>query len=337
MITVTGATGHIGNVLVKKLLKQGEEVRVLVLPHDDLTPIKGLDVEIVEGDVCDLPSLLPAFKGTRMVYHLAGIITISPGNEDFIYQVNVVGTRNVVDACIQCGVTRLIYTSSVHAFREPPPGVVIDESCTFYTDSLRGVYDRTKAQASMEVIEGVQKGLNAVIVAPSGVVGPCDYRISQLGHMILSFARGDLPGYVEGAYDFVDVRDVAEGMILAAQKGKPGETYILSGERITVDELMLKLQKMTGKKPPRFKVPLWLAKALGRVANIYYGISGAKPLITEYSADVLASNSMISCDKARRDLGYDPRPLEHSIEDSLQWFYENGHLNIGKNESSGLY
>jgi dihydroflavonol-4-reductase len=337
MITVTGATGHIGNVLVKKLLKQGEEVRVLVLPHEDLTPIEGLDVEIVEGDVRDLPSLFLAFEGVRMVYHLAGIITISPGDEDFVYQVNVVGTRNVVEACIQRGVTRLIYTSSVHALREPPEGKVIDESCAFYTDSQRGAYDRTKAQASTEVMKGIQRGLDAVIVAPSGVLGPCDYRISQLGHMILSFAKGDLPGYVEGAYDFVDVRDVAEGMILAALNGKSGEVYILSGERVTVDELMLKLQKITGKSPPRFKAPLWLAKSVGRWADLYHRISGAKPLITEYSADVLASNSLISCDKARRDLGYNTRSLEHSLEDSVQWFYENGHLNIDEVKSSGLY
>lgn len=284
-------------------------------------------MEIVEGDVRDLPSLLSAFEGSRIVYHLAGIITISPGDEEFVYQVNVVGTRNVVEACIRCGVSRLIYTSSVHALREPPEGKVMDESCTFYTDSLRGVYDRTKAQASMEVIKGGQQGLDIVLVAPSGVLGPCDYRISQLGHMVLSFARGDLPGYVEGAYDFVDVRDVAEGMILAAQKSKPGEIYILSGERITVDELMLKLQKITGRSPPRFKAPLWMAKAVGRLADLYYRISGDKPLITEYSADVLASNSLISCDKARRDLGYNPRPLELSLADSVQWFYENGHLN----------
>lgn len=178
----------------------------------------------------------------------------------------------------------------------------------------------------MEVIKGIDKGLDAVIVAPSGVLGPCDYRVSQLGHMVIDFARGDLPGYVEGAYDFVDVRDVAEGMILAAQKGKSGEIYILSGERITVDELMLKLKKITGKDPPRFKAPLWLAKAVGRVANVYYHISGAKPLITEYSADFLASNSMISCDKAIKDLGYTHRLSEQSLEDSVQWFYENGHL-----------
>ncbi len=330
MIAVTGATGHIGNVLVKKLLKQGEEVRVLERPHVDLTPIEGLDVEIVEGDVRDLSSLLLAFEGVRMVYHLAGIISISPGDEDFIYQVNVVGTRNVVEACIRCGVDRLVYTSSVHALREPPEGKVIDESCAFITDSPRGAYDSTKAQASMEVMKGVQRGLDAVIVAPSGVLGPCDYRISQLGHMVLSFAKGDLPGYVEGAYDFVDVRDVAEGLILAAQNGKSGEVYILSGERITVDELMFQLQKITGKSPPRFKAPLWLAKSVGRLADLYYRVSGDKPLITEYSVDVLASNSMISCDKARKDLGYNPRPLRTSLEDSVQWFYENGHLNVDK-------
>jgi dihydroflavonol-4-reductase len=216
----------------------------------------------------------------------------------------------------------------VHAFREPPEGKVIDESCTFYTDSVRGAYDRTKAQASMEVIKGLDKGLDAVIVAPSGVLGPCDYRVSQLGHMVISFAKGNLPGYVEGAYDFVDVRDVADGMILSEKKGKSGEVYILAGERVTVEELMIMLEKITGKNPPRLKAPLWLAKAVGKVANVYYRISGAKPLITEYSADVLASNSMISCDKAIRELGYTFRPLEQSLQDSVQWFYENGHLTI---------
>jgi dihydroflavonol-4-reductase len=322
MILVTGATGHIGNVLVKKLLAQGRRVRILTLPADDLTPMEGLDVEIVEGDIRRPDLILPAFEGVDLVFHLAGIVSIMPGDE-LLYQVNVEGTRNVVAACLKTGVKRLVYTSSVHALKEAPHGKVIDESCGYHPESSRGGYDCSKALASLEVLEGVEKGLDAVIVCPSGVIGPCDYNISQMGQLFINYMQGKLKAYVDGAYDFVDVRDVAQGLILASRKGETGESYVLSGEKITVRDLLLLLGEITGVKPPSLKIPLWLVKAAGRLAPLYYRGKNTRPLFTTYSADVLTSNCDISSIKAREELGYSARPLRESIENSIAWFREN--------------
>lgn len=323
MIAVTGATGHVGNVLVRRLLAEGWNVRILVRSSTDLKPIEGLDVEIVEGDVNDFKSLLNAFKGVKIVFHLAGIVSIVPDHDELIYRVNVEGTRNVVEACLETGVKRLVYTSSVHALKEPPHGTIIDEGCSYEPEHSRGDYDRSKAMASLEVIKGVEKGLDAVMVLPSGVMGPCDYKISQMGHLIINYMKGDMKAYMDGEYDFVDVRDVARGIILACKYGKPGESYLLSGEKITVKQLLILLEKLTGVKQPSIKIPLWMAKAVGKLTPTYYRARKTKPIFTSYSAEVLFSNCNISSDKARKELGYSPRPLEKSITDAVEWFMKN--------------
>ncbi len=323
MILVTGATGHIGNVLLRKLTSYEMDVRVITLPGDDLTPIAGLDLDIVEADITDFDSINRAFNNVTHVFHLAGIISIMPGQDELLYKVNVEGTRNVVQACLENDVKRLIYTSSVHALVEPPHGTPIDESCSYEPEYSRGGYDRTKAQASLEVLEGVKKGLNAVIVCPSGIIGPCDYNISQMGQMILNYTNGNLKAYIDGAYDFVDVRDVAQGLILACKNGRTGESYILSGEKITVNELLDTLEELTLIKRPWLKMPLWVARAAGKITPLYYSNRKAKPLFTSYSAEVLVSNCDISKEKAKNELKFAPRPIKESIRDSVEWFRKN--------------
>lgn len=326
MIVVTGATGHVGNVLIRKLLKNEDEIKAFVLPSEDLKPIKGLNVEIAEGDVRDIDSLVSAFKGAEIVYHLAGIISIMPDKDGFLYQVNVEGTRNVVNACLKTGVKRLIYTSSVHALKEPPKGVIIDENCGFDPQYSRGGYDETKAAASLEVLKGMNKGLEVVIICPSGIIGPCDYNISQMGTLFINYINRGMKAYLDGAYDFVDVRDVAEGIILASKHGESGEIYILSGEKIEVPELMDYLEKITGVKAPSFKAPLWLLKIFSKFTPIYYKFIEDKPLFTGYSIEVLNSNCDISSKKAQNELGFSPRPIKESIKDSIEWFKENGYV-----------
>lgn len=325
-MVVTGATGHIGNVLIRRLLEKDEEVKAFILPSEDLTPIKGLEVEIIKGDVRNIDSLVNAFQGAETVYHLAGIISIMPDKDGLLYQVNVEGTRNVVNACLKTGVKRLVYTSSVHALREPPKGITIDENCGFEPQYSRGGYDETKALASLEVLKGVENGLEAVIICPSGIIGPHDYNISQMGTLFLNYMNGGMKAYLDGAYDFVDVRDVAEGLILASEHGKNGEIYILSGERIEVPELMKYLEKITGVKAPSFKAPHWLLKVFSKFTPVYYKFIKDKPLFTGYSIEVLNSNCDISSKKARNELGYSPRPIKESIKDSIDWFKENGYV-----------
>lgn len=326
MMVVTGATGHIGNVLIRRLLEKDEEVKAFILPSEDLTPIKGLEVEIIKGDVRNIDSLVNAFQGAETVYHLAGVISIMPDKDGLLYQVNVEGTRNVVNACLKTGVKRLVYTSSVHALREPPKGITIDENCGFEPQYSRGGYDETKALASLEVLKGVENGLEAVIICPSGIIGPHDYNISQMGTLFLNYMNGGMKAYLDGAYDFVDVRDVAEGLILASEHGKNGEIYILSGERIEVPELMKYLEKITGVKAPSFKAPHWLLKVFSKFTPVYYKFIKDKPLFTGYSIEVLNSNCDISSKKARNELGYSPRPIKESIKDSIDWFKENGYV-----------
>ncbi len=319
-VLVTGATGHIGNVLVRELLSRGEEVRALILPGEDDLPIRGLNVEKVRGDICSLDSLIPAFKGIDAVYHLAGIIAITPGKQALLDRVNVAGTRNVIEACFISGTRRLVYTSSIHAIQEPPHGTVIDEKCPVNPDNVLGEYARSKAQATLEVKRAVQCGLDAVIVHPTGVVGPFDYRISEMGQLILDFIRGKLKAYLDGAYDFADVRDVARGMIQACREGRRGESYILSGQQISIKDLMSVLEETTGKKAPTFKVPAWIARTAGKLAPLYYRIIRSKPLFTDYSVDVLCSNSLVTSSKARTELGYTSRAVRESIADAVAWF-----------------
>lgn len=326
MIVVTGATGHVGNVLVRKLLENEEKIRVFVLPNEDLKPLEGLNVEILEGDVRDIDSLIDAFTGTKIVYHLAGIVSILPDTDGFLYQVNVLGTRNVVNACLKTGVKRLIYTSSIHALKEPPKGTQIDETCPFEPEYSRGGYDQSKAMASLEVLKGVDKGLDAVLICPSGIIGPYDYKISQMGRLFVDFMKGNQKTYIDGAYDFVDVRDVAKGLINASKYGKPGESYILAGEKITVPELMSYLEKITGMKAPKFKMPLWFVKGVSKLSPLYYKLTKNKPLFTSYSIEVLNSNCDIRSEKAKRELRFLPRPIKESIKDSIKWFKENNYI-----------
>jgi dihydroflavonol-4-reductase len=323
MILVTGSTGHIGNVLVRKLLKDSEQVRVLLLPGENTTPLEGLNVERIEGNVLDYPSLLKAFQDIQVVYHLAGIISIMPGENELLHLVNVLGTRNVIEAACSTGVKRLVYTSSIHAIARAPQGVLIDERIPYDPNNPYGAYDRSKARASLDVLEAARCGLDAVVVCPTGVIGPYDFRGSDVGHIIRSCAANKPQLYVDGAYDFVDVRDVADGLILACERGNTGESYILSGERINIPSMLDTIQEITGKVFLKIKIPFKLARFTSKFMPYYYRLSQTAPRFTPYSLEVLCSNSHISHRKARCELGFSPRDLHESIRDTVNWFLEN--------------
>ena len=323
---VIGATGHLGNTLVRELLKEGEEVRAIILPGDSLKPLEGLDVDIAYGDITKYHFLKTALRGASFVYHMAGAVTITSGNKKLLEKINIEGTKNVINACMEDNVKKLIYTSSVHALREPPKGTVIDEKQPFDSKQVFGDYSKTKAKASLEVLKAVDRGLNAVILCPTGIIGPYDFAISQMGQFIIDFVQGRLKAYIDGAYDFADSRDVAAGHILAAKRGINGQTYILSGERLTVSQLVQYLREITGKTGPHFKMPYWLAKTTAPLTPIYYFFSHTKPLFTTYSIRVLASNSDISSEKAKKELGYKSRPIKESLQDAYHWLKENNIL-----------
>lgn len=323
MNLVTGATGHIGNVLLRKLLSAGKQVRALTWRGEDLTSIQDLEVETIEGDVLDRASLEPAFQDVDTVYHLAGVISIMPGSNPLVWKVNVEGTRNVLDAARQARIKRLVYTSSIHAIRRAPHGVEMDESLGFDPNNPYGEYDRSKATASLEVQKAAREDLDAVIVCPTGVIGPYDFRQSELGEVIRGAAEARPMFYVEGAYDFVDVRDVADGLIAAAEHGVRGESYILGGNKISVRYILETVREVTGKAFSRIRIPFSLAEFAAKFMPWYYLWSKAKPRFTPYSLEVLQSNADISHAKAARELGYKPRPIIETIADTVLWLFEN--------------
>ncbi len=319
MILVTGATGHIGNVLVRRLLELGEKVRVFIPPSEKVAPFDGLNIEIKVGDIRNYNDVDKALKGIDYVFHLAGIISITPGKEKIMYDVNVRGTKNIVDASLANNVKRLIYTSSIHAFPDLPKDKIIDEHIKIDPDKAVGEYGKTKALATLAIMDGIDKGLDAVVVCPTGVIGPYDYKKSEIAELISEYSKKRIGAYIRGAYDFVDVRDVVEGHVLAWKRGKKGEIYILSGEKITVKDLFSILEKYTGIKAPKFHIPPTLAKLLSYLAIIYYKITRRKAVFTPYAIDVLMSNSNISSKKAQKELGYKTRPIKESIKDAIDW------------------
>ena len=267
---VTGGTGHIGNVLVKELLHRNEKVRVLILPNEDLTPIENLDVEIVFGNVCDYDSLVPAMVGVDYVYHLAGIVSILSGSDPLVTDVNVRGTQNIVKTAHEAGVKKMVYTSSIHAFKRMPHGITIDEEIPIDPKENLAAYDHSKAEATLAVIAETKKGFPAVIVCPTGVIGPYDFKGSELGVLVDGWLSNSINFLIDGEYDFVDVRDVVQGMIKAREKGRVGQIYILSGHLIRVIDLWRLVKELVQYPARMINIPTRLAKFVAWFAEKYF-------------------------------------------------------------------
>lgn len=316
---VTGATGHIGSALVRELLTRGYSVRAVIPDFEDPSSLDGLDIERVSGDIRNLDALVKAFEGIEIVFHLAGIVSIGNHKWDLLYQVNVVGTQNVIAACKRTGVKRLVYTSSVHAIEEAPKGTAIVESREFDPAKVDGDYAKSKAMATRAVFQAIEDGLDAVIVHPSGVVGPYEYKLSNLGQLFMDFIQKRVPGYVDGEYDFVDVRDVARGMVQVCEKGRKGENYILAGEQVSTKKLLYMLREVTGVKLRIRRYPIWIAKVLAPFFQLYAKLAHKTPILTSYSIRTLNSNSLFSYDKAKREVGYSARPFIETVRDTVKW------------------
>jgi dihydroflavonol-4-reductase len=326
MDLVTGATGFIGNVLVRKLVEKGKKVRAFTRPASDFSVLEGLPVERAVGNILDIRSLVDAFKGADTVYHLAGRVSIMPGGNKLINEINLQGTLNVLKACREAKVRKLIFTSTIHALGEPPEGTVIDENMPYDPGAIRGEYDRSKASASIEVIEAAKKGMHTVVLCPTGIIGPYDWRISAISQTLIDYYNGRMKIGIDGAYDFVDVRDAAMGHILAASKAKPGENYILSGERVTMRRMFGILEELTGVKSPSIYLPAGIAKAYCFFTPAYYRLTGKEPRYTNYTLATIQSNSYISHKKAEKLLGYKPRTVKESMRDAFEWLRKSGFI-----------
>lgn len=328
---VTGAAGHLGNTIVRTLLTAGRQVRGLVLPGENIQSLNGLEFPIVKGDITDKNSLITFCSKNdydqTILIHTAGIVSIARKTDENLRRVNVVGTKNVCDACIENNVDRMIYISSVHAIPEKPKGEVITETNRFDPDLVYGAYAKTKAEATRIVLEQVDSGkLDAVVVHPSGIIGPGGLARSHSGQMILDYAQGRLTASVRGGYDFVDVRDVADGVLAAAEKGKRGDCYLLTNRYFEVSEIMEMLHRLTGRRRIRTILPMWFAKGTAALSELYYKILKQVPLFTSYSLDTLVSNSCFSHEKATRELAYHPRSMYITLSDTLLWLKSCGIL-----------
>ncbi|MCB0571704.1 MAG: NAD-dependent epimerase/dehydratase family protein [Phaeodactylibacter sp.] len=323
-IAITGASGHIGANMVRALLKQGFEARALYHTSGKTQALEELPVERRAVDVLDINTLREAFRGVDAVIHLAAIISVNGDPDGRVMRTNTEGPRNVVQACLDCSVRKLIHFSSIHAFRYTAADPIVTEA---HPPAGPGnfAYDRSKAAGEREVLEGVSRGLDAVILNPTGVIGPYDFGSSHSGQMLKSLMKGTLPALAKGGFDWVDARDIADAAVAALQKGRAGERYILSGQWASLRELATLCHRYSGRRPPLLELPLWTAllglpflKAFGR-------ITGSLPLYTYESITVLKhSNRNCSNEKARRELGYKPRPLEETIRDIYDWYKVRG-------------
>ena len=324
---VTGATGFLGRAVAEELVRRRAQVHALVLRDDPYIHLLPKEVHTVIGDVCEESSLTDFFADAdsrTCVIHCAGIVSVASRPGPRLYQVNVGGTWRVLRQCMEHDVGKMVYVSSVHAIPEKAKDCIITEDCEFSPGLVDGDYAKSKATATELVFDAAKRGLNASIVFPSGIIGPGDIQGGSFTSMAKSFLRGKLPFAVRGGYDFVDVRDVAKGILDCSENGEPGKGYILSGHYVTVRKML----QLVGKTAKRKYRPICLPLGLAKLAAPYYerrSLKERKPLFfTPYSVAVLASNGQFSHDAASECFAYHPRPVKDTLRDMTAWLLEQG-------------
>ena len=333
---ITGANGFLGNNVIRTLLQKdpAAEIRALVLEGDKPISLNGVDCKIFYGDVTNKESLKDIFDVNHedkvCVIHCASYVYIKAKKNPNVKSVNVGGIKVIVDEVLRIN-AKLVYVSSVHAIPELDEDKEMTEVTAFNPDSVHGIYAKTKAEATEYVLQAVKnKGLNACVVHPSGIIGPNDFGKTHLTQMISEFANGHLNACVKGKYDFVDVRDVANGVIAAIEKGKKGECYILSNKQIYIRDILDIVADVLGVKKIKTMVPIWLAKIGAPICEAYYNMKNKTPLFTSYSLYTVTSNSNFSHKKADEELGYTNRNFNDTIKDTVEFLVAQGRINKAK-------
>jgi dihydroflavonol-4-reductase len=285
-VAVTGASGHIGNCLVQELKKQGAEIKILV--HNFRSDLDKMDVELIQGNLLEPESLVPLCEGVDVVFHLAAQIAIENRSSANVYETNVTGTKNMIKAANNAKVRKFIHYSSIHAFHIGSPDQTLDEKRSL-VESNKTIYEFTKAEGEREVMKAVREGLNAVILNPTAVIGPFDYRNSLLGQALRKIYQNRLPFIVSGGYNWVDVRDIVSASINAIESGRKGENYILSGEFCSLHDLSALISKISGCNIPVI-VPVSLARLACPFFKIYSLATNKQPLYTYQSLDILINS-----------------------------------------------
>jgi dihydroflavonol-4-reductase len=327
---VTGATGHVGVHLVRTLLARGDRVRTVVrrrtvhgVPWTD--GLEGLSVEMAEANLGSVDALTAAFAGCELVFHAAARISITRRDAAEVRAVNVQGTRNVLAACRAAGVRRVVHFSSIEAIEPRPWDRPVDEDRPGVDASRGSPYALSKASGEREAL-AAGNGLEVVVINPTAIIGPLDFRPSLLGRAVVAMARGRLPMLVEGGFDWVDVRDVAAAAAAAAERAPAGRRYIVGGRWASMGELAALVCAQVGRTPPRLVCPYALARAWAPISSAVNQFLGREPLFTASSLEVLRGNHHVSHERAARELGYCPRDLGETVADTVEWFRQAGYL-----------
>lgn len=323
-VLVTGGTGFVGANLADNLVRRGCAVRILRRENSDLRAIDGVDVEHCIGDIRDVNSLAKVVRGCDTVFHTAAIVTFEKSKAAIQYEVNVTGTKNVVEACLASGVEKLVHTSSIAAIGYPPAGELATEETSFNWERVSG-YKYSKHMAEREILTGVQRGLNAVIVNPSVTIGERDIHFHG-GDLIRRVKKYQVPFYIDGGMNVVYVGDVVNGHIAAAEKGRSGERYILSGENLTHKEIFRRIAKIVGGSFPLAKLPLSLLRAGANVIEQTSKLLGIEPIVTSALVAGAGKFNWFSCEKATRELGYTITPFDEAIRRAYAWYQEKNML-----------
>lgn len=328
---ITGASGFIGSAVLRHLVVAGFETRALMRPASDRHNLRGTPCEEVTGDLTDTASLEAALEGCEALFHVAADYRLWVPDPASIYRTNVTGTGNLMRAALKAGVKRIVYTSSVATLGLMPDRSPADESTPSSLADMIGHYKRSKFLAEEEVRRlAREEGLPVVIVNPSAPVGPRDVRPTPTGRMIVDAASGKMPAYVDTGLNVVHVDDVAEGHLLAFERGVVGERYILGGENLSLREILEEVARLTGGKPPRIRLPhglvlpiAYLAEAVARLKG-----DGGEPMVTVDGVRLAKKFMYFRCDKAVTALGYRSRPARQAIADAVAWFRDNGYLGV---------
>lgn len=321
---VTGATGFLGSAIARELLKDGRTIKLLARKNTDLRNVEGLQAEVVTGDLRDRASLKSAMTGCTQLYHAAAYYSLWDKDKKLIYDINVQGTQNILETALELGLQRVVYTSTVGCIGLSDKYHPANEDQPMEPATLSNDYKISKLQAEKVALEMHRRGLPVVIVNPSTPVGPRDIKPTPTGKIILDFLNGKMPAYLDTGLNLIDVSDCARGHILAEEKGRPGERYILGNKNMSLKEILLTLEKITGLKAPSIKMPYWVAYAAGLACETVSNLITHKPPAVPLAGVKMAKYFMyFDSSKAVRELGLPQNAVEDALEQSVRWFQEN--------------
>ncbi len=321
---VTGATGFLGSAVARELLRDGRKIKLLARKNTDLSNIEGLDAEVVNGDLRDRDSLKSAMTGCSALFHVAAYYSLWDRDKKLIYDINVQGTRNILETALELGLERVVYTSTVGCIGLANGRKPSDEEQLMDPATLSNDYKLSKFQAENIALEMHNRGLPVVIVNPSTPIGPRDIKPTPTGKIVLDFLNGKMPAYLDTGLNLIDVTDCARGHILAEQKGKLGERYILGNKNMSLKEILLALEKITGIKAPTIKMPYWVAYAAGLACEVASNLITQRPPAVPLAGVKMAKYFMyFDSSKAIRELGLPQNPVENALSQSVDWFQEN--------------